>query len=62
MILWYKNVVGKVELGQQTSQAVTSPSCPKSIEIIKKKKKRRREEKRKEKEKEFTTVLPNKEK
>lgn len=57
MILWYKKVVGKVELGQQTSQAVTSPSCPKSIEIkiiIKKK--------RKEKEKEFTTVLPHKEK
>lgn len=55
MILWYKKVVGKVELGQHTSQAVTSPSYPNSIEIIKKRE-------RKEKEKEFTTVLPNKEK
>lgn len=55
MILWYKKVVGKVELGQQTSQAVTSPSCPKSIG-------KKNKKNRKEKEKEFTTVLPHKEK
>lgn len=54
MLLWYKKVVGKVELGWQTSQAVASPSYSKSIEITKKRKKKRNSQ--------LFCLLPNKEK